>query len=354
MRKREIKKQLRLEMEQEFRRLSAYEVRQSEKLVQERKCSFMMQNLRRGIVFAALAGVILVSGVIGIKNNHVCTLVSVDVNPAFEIALNEKEQVLSIEAKNEDAKQILGDMNLNKTDAEVAINALIGAMYQRGYLEVGSGENVVLLTVDNKDSEKAKQIEEKLSQSIQEFATQSDSKLTVLSRRDTPTNENKAFAEQYDISWGRAMWIQRLAEQNPNLSVEEMAGMSIREMTAYLKENKVDYREFLDWCNDLDDDDNDDSEEDADKDDDSEEDADEDDDSEEDTDIDDESEEDADTDDDDADDDPNDDDTDDDPDTDDESDSNSDSNDLDDDDKEDDKTEEDEEEDDEDDENGDN
>ena len=319
MRKREIKKQLRLEMEQEFRRLSAYEVRQSEKLVQERKCSFMMQNLRRGIVFAALAGVILVSGVIGIKNNHVCTLVSVDVNPAFEIALNEKEQVLSIEAKNEDAKQILGDMNLNKTDAEVAINALIGAMYQRGYLEVGSGENVVLLTVDNKDSEKAKQIEEKLSQSIQEFATQSDSKLTVLSRRDTPTNENKAFAEQYDISWGRAMWIQRLAEQNPNLSVEEMAGMSIREMTAYLKENKVDYREFLDWCNDLDDDDNDDSEEDADKDDD-----------------------------------PNDDDTDDDPDTDDESDSNSDSNDLDDDDKEDDKTEEDEEEDDEDDENGDN
>ena len=319
MRKREIKKQLRLEMEQEFRRLSAYEVRQSEKLVQERKCSFMMQNLRRGIVFAALAGVILVSGVIGIKNNHVCTLVSVDVNPAFEIALNEKEQVLSIEAKNEDAKQILGDMNLNKTDAEVAINALIGAMYQRGYLEVGSGENVVLLTVDNKDSEKAKQIEEKLSQSIQEFATQSDSKLTVLSRRDTPTNENKAFAEQYDISWGRAMWIQRLAEQNPNLSVEEMAGMSIREMTAYLKENKVDYREFLDWCNDLDDDDNDDSEEDADKDDD-----------------------------------PTDDDTDDDPDTDDESDSNSDSNDLDDDDKEDDKTEEDEEEDDEDDENGDN
>ena len=49
---------------------------------------------------------------------------------SFSLSVNAKEKVLAVEAMNEDARTVLGGMDLTDVSLEVAINALIGSMLQ--------------------------------------------------------------------------------------------------------------------------------------------------------------------------------------------------------------------------------
>lgn len=86
-------------------------------------------------VAAALALCVSVFGYNFWKSGSaVDSVVLLDVNPSISLTLNTREEVLSANALNEEAQVVLGDMDLKGTDLNVAVNAIIGSMFQNGYL----------------------------------------------------------------------------------------------------------------------------------------------------------------------------------------------------------------------------
>ena len=94
-------------------------------MTEKRKVS----SLKKWAVGIAAAFVLCIGGTAGFRvyqaNYTVASTVSLDVNPSVEITVNEKERVLAVDAKNEDGKNIIGDMDFKGSDLDVALNALV-------------------------------------------------------------------------------------------------------------------------------------------------------------------------------------------------------------------------------------
>lgn len=179
---------------------------------------------------AAAAVLILILGIAG--GNYwlkADTIVSLDVNPSVSLELNRMERVVRAQALNEDGKAILGDMDLKGTDADVAVNALIGAMLKEGYLS--EMENSVLLSVANDDSEKDRKLQKKLLDSVQQAFEGASVQGAVLSQSLSKEDEEvRQLAKKYEISQGKAALALQLQRQTVKLSMADIAALSINDI----------------------------------------------------------------------------------------------------------------------------
>ena len=91
------------------------------------------------------------------RENDIFTRIEIDVNPSIELAINEKDKVVSATALNEDGVDILVGMELQKVHVTVASNAIFGAMAKKGYLT--DINNAILVTVESESSTKKEEIE---------------------------------------------------------------------------------------------------------------------------------------------------------------------------------------------------
>lgn len=179
---------------------------------------------------AAAAVLILILGIAG--GNYwlkADIIVSLDVNPSVSLELNRMERVVRAQALNEDGKAILGDMDLKGTDADVAVNALIGAMLKEGYLS--EIENSVLLSVTNDDSEKDRELQQKLLSSVQKAFEGASVQGAVLSQSLSKEDEEvRQLAKKYEISQGKAALALQLQRQTVKLSMADIAALSINDI----------------------------------------------------------------------------------------------------------------------------
>ncbi len=167
-----------------------------------------------------------VYGYIGV--NTVSSVVSLDVNPSLELRLNKNETVLSVEALNTDGEIILGDMDLEGNDLDVAVNALIGSMLRNGYLSELA--NSILISVENSDPEKCAQLQAELTAKVNELFSADSFTGAVLSQTVSKTDELTALAEEYGISVGKAQLIQTIVSQNSRYTFEDLVGLTINEL----------------------------------------------------------------------------------------------------------------------------
>lgn len=166
------------------------------------------------------------------------SVVMLDVNPSLSMNVDENEKVLSVEALNDDAKDILGSMDLKGTSLETAVNAIIGSMLQKGYLS--DIQNSILVSVENKDANRSAQLQEQVSQIISQAVANSSMDAAVLSQTISDNNTDLAgLAEKYNISLGKAAVIQEVVDQKPGTTFESLASMSINEIALIISSNNV-------------------------------------------------------------------------------------------------------------------
>ena len=162
------------------------------------------------------------------SGNAVDSIVMLDVNPSISLTLNAKEEVIKANALNEEAKVVLGDMDLTGTDLNVAVNALIGSMFQNGYLS--DLQNSILVSVENADAQRSAQLQTEISNAISSSFGSSGVSASVLSQTVTETDELTQLAQTYGISVGKAALIQEVVAQDATLTVESLAPLSINEI----------------------------------------------------------------------------------------------------------------------------
>ncbi len=123
----------------------------------------------RGLIAAAavLLVILLIAGGVMIYRERfaVEAIVTIQVNPGIEIKINEEERVLSCRGLNADGRILLEEFDegedLENTDIEVAVGALVNALVSRGHL--GDDASLVLITVENKrDEEDGRELQQEL------------------------------------------------------------------------------------------------------------------------------------------------------------------------------------------------
>lgn len=178
---------------------------------------------------AAAALAIVAGSIFGISRfqqaSAADSVVTLDINPSIALSVNSKETVTTATPLNDDAKDIMGGMELEGTNLETAVNAIIGACLQKGYLD--ELENAILVSVENADADTATQLQNELTATIS-GAFQSGS---ILTQTVTVDDDLAQLAQQYNISAGKASLIQEVIAQDSTLTFESLAPLSMSEIS---------------------------------------------------------------------------------------------------------------------------
>ncbi len=164
--------------------------------------------MKIGVLAAAFAivfvGVFAVMSMMGGEGNAVIAL---DVNPSIELEINGDEKIEEIRALNVDAKTVIGDMELEGTDLDVAINAIIGAMLRHGYLS--AEQNSILVSVDTGGKKDESALKDKISGKINALLGDSNITASVITQ-SFDRGKADSSAETYDVSPAKATLITKI------------------------------------------------------------------------------------------------------------------------------------------------
>lgn len=166
------------------------------------------------------------------RNLHVQTTVYLDVNPSVELQTNTREKVVRAVAHNKDGEKILADMNLEDTDVDVALNAILGSMVKQGYLS--EAKHMILLSVEGDDQEKADALCVRLEKEVDDCLQSLIGTGKVYTQSMQNDSQTMEKAKEYGISPGKVVFIQKILGENPELEFETLAQMSMSELEKYM------------------------------------------------------------------------------------------------------------------------
>lgn len=182
---------------------------------------------------AACLALVLVGGGGGYyyysANNAVASLVSLDVNPSIQLEVNKNEKVLSATPMNDDGAEILADMDLKGTQADVAMYAIIGSLLEHGYVDELA--NSILITVEDDDQARGEKLQQELTAQADAALASAQVNGAVLAQTLQNSEELTQKAQEYGISTGKAALIQAIvAGSNNTKTFEDLVGLSINEL----------------------------------------------------------------------------------------------------------------------------
>ena len=204
----------------------------------------------RGFIgVAAAACVLLAVGMVGVPyygNNFVPdSHVDIDVNPGVEIVTNKKNKVLDVQATNKDGDSVIDGMNLKNTELKVAVNALIGSMVQKGYIE--NNNTGILVTVRNNNPNKAKEVKKEVLDDINIALDKNDVKANVMNQILKNAVDADKFAKENNISIGKAVFVLNLAAKDNTLDAKELAKMRVTDIADLIEKKGIDIKDIVDY-----------------------------------------------------------------------------------------------------------
>ena len=191
----------------------------------------------------ALAAVLLaVAGFFYVTRWSRAATVYLDVNPSIRLELNRRNRVLDAVAENADGERILNGMDLTGTDVEVALNALLGSMYQQGYLS--PTKDTVLLSVAG-TSASTNQLRRRLTDQVSARVAELCGSATVLEQQIDVDSDLSRTASENGISPGKAALLQRIVADRPELDLVQLASLSMDELEDYLETRNLELEDYV-------------------------------------------------------------------------------------------------------------
>ena len=206
--------------------------------------------LSRGFIGAAtVACVLFAAGIVGVPyygNNFVPdSHVDIDVNPGVEIVTNKNNKVIEIQSTNKDGKTVIDGMDLKNAELKVAVNALIGSMVQKGYIE--NNNTGILVTVRNNNPNKAKEVKKEVLDDINIALDKNDVKANVMNQILKNAVDADKFAKENNISIGKAVFVLNLAAKDNTLDAKELAKMRVTDIADLIEKKGIDIKDIVDY-----------------------------------------------------------------------------------------------------------
>ena len=134
-------------------------------------------------------------------------------------------------------------MDLEKVDLDVGVNAIIGSMLKNNYIT--EAQNSILVSVKNDDETKAKQLEERVSNEINELLKAQNINGAVLSQMYNDDDTVEKLAQENNVSEGKANLINKIINAGMKDSkgnaytFNSLSKLSINELNILLNSKNV-------------------------------------------------------------------------------------------------------------------
>lgn len=244
MNNKEIKKQLQTEFQQLQMRDIKKElmteingVTQIEPKSTQSNFSFFNRSFKMGLVCLSLA---IIIGFFSLKPNSDEYIVLFDVNPNIELKLDQENRIKKVVCHNDDATKVIGDMDLEKTDLNVAVNAIIGSMFRNGYID--EIKNSILVTVQGNNEQKRKELKEQVATEVKDILTGYSVDAAVVSQDLGFSSDIEKLAKEHNISVGKATLIQELVQENSNYQFSDLTDLTINDLNTLVHYKNINFK----------------------------------------------------------------------------------------------------------------
>ncbi len=185
------------------------------------------------IVFACVLMLAIVAGVVTMNSSsQVMATISLDVNPSLEIKVNKSDKVLKVNTLNDDAIIVLGDMELEGSQLDVAVNALIGSMLQKGY--INDLANSILISIDGSNPST---LQNRLIKDINSIIEANGMNGSIVTQTLVSNSDLEKRANEHNITFSKAQLIQSIVNQNNGYTFEGLVPLSIHELNVLISSN---------------------------------------------------------------------------------------------------------------------
>ncbi len=184
----------------------------------------------------ALVIVMLVFIIVGglIYYNSPSSYVSIDINPSVMLTINRFEKVIKVESLNDDAKELIKDMNLYGMDVSEATIKITEKATELGYIDKEIDDNVVLVSTYCNNSEKQDELQQRIHQNLNDNLNKNGIGYLIV---DTElTEEDAKKANEYGVSKAKILFVKKTIEENPELKFEDLIYLPAREIAKYISE----------------------------------------------------------------------------------------------------------------------
>ncbi len=142
--------------------------------------------------------------------------ITLDINPSIKIELNKDKKVINVTALNDDAKEVINEDFKEKTFEE-EIELLSVNLNNKHLLE----DATIIVTIENMDETEVKDI---LNKSFENKSVTYDLLVPQI------TESAKEIASKFNISQGKAAYLESIINENPKLNIEDIASSSVKEI----------------------------------------------------------------------------------------------------------------------------
>ena len=179
-----------------------------------------------GFATATLAAVCLFIANPFAPNNPYMS-VSFDVNPSVTLDIDEMENVTEVHYHNEDADNVLENIELKGKNIYDATDIVIDVMIENGFISETS--NSVLLSIDGEDSNQLQEV----TKNVENVITQKVPSASLL----VVEVENDEL--EYEISSGKGQLINEIIAVDSTLVFDELVDMNVNELNLLLQSKHV-------------------------------------------------------------------------------------------------------------------
>ncbi|MEG2125355.1 MAG: hypothetical protein RRY14_05845, partial [Hydrogenoanaerobacterium sp.] len=162
------------------------------------------------------------------QNLAVSSLITIDVNPSFELTVNRNDKILEIKALNADAAEFLNEKNFRGLALDNAVEVLFSDLAKSRYMN--TDKNNILISVQNKDTAQQKKLEQALTIDIEKGLTSSGIKPNIVLQELNNNKEMQKEAHKYNVSSGKMQLVHKLYKNNTAHSLEELAAMPLAQL----------------------------------------------------------------------------------------------------------------------------
>ena len=189
---------------------------------------FSMKSLKPLYTAAACFVLALLVGVGGHNLYFTETsIISIDINPSFEMGINKFDRVIRVSGYNGDGLEVLNSVNLRHKVYTEAINDLLTNESLAAYLETEEEEVWVKVAVHSGTAEKSDTISETIIKEVESLPVQQQA-LKV--ECEIVTQELIYEARAHDMTPGKYAEIIELQELVPEIAIDDYRDKSIREL----------------------------------------------------------------------------------------------------------------------------
>lgn len=169
-----------------------------------------------------------------ISETSVDMLLSVEMNPGFELILDEEEKIKSYRLKNEDAEILGAGIDLIGMNYEDALHLMIQQAIDTGYLDVEANDQAIALMVANGQTDEENQFRETVKVQLHTYLQEQAIGAIVLNHGEVD-EALIAFAEEYDLALGIAKLMMTYLEVYPDTLLEDVLELTPKDLTDGLK-----------------------------------------------------------------------------------------------------------------------